>query len=118
MSDEYEYDEWGGHKNITSDDGYEEAPGLGCPEKSCKAGFFTMDARTAHIQTMHPEHSAAPTNDMISLAQLRPELAPNMGLHSEDHEGAASWVPKDASSLMPNNPNINPKQFGDEHPHG
>jgi len=111
---EYEYDEWGGHKDIKHPDkGYTSFPMLGCGH--CQAAFFKVDSRTAHIQTMHPGKSAAPTTDMLHFAQYVPSFAKELGLHSEEHEKAADWVPNDASSLMPNNPNINPKQFGEGH---
>jgi hypothetical protein len=120
MSDEqeYEYDEWGGHKEVSRPNkGYTEIPGLGCG--TCRAAFFTMGARAAHIQTLHPEKSSAPTAEMTHIASLMsqgdPERTRKMLGMSEDHESAASWVPNDASSLMPNNPNINPKQFGEGH---
>jgi hypothetical protein len=68
---------------------------------------------------MHPEKSSAPTGEMVHFANLMsrgdPEKAKKMLGMGDDYEPAASWVPNDASSLMPNNPNINPKQFGEGH---
>jgi hypothetical protein len=120
MSDEqeYEYDEWGGHKKYRKPGAnYESMPVLGCG--TCKAAFFTMNARAAHIETLHPGKSSAPTGEMLHFANLisrgDPERMKKILGMSDDHESAASWVPKDASSLMPNNPNINPKQFGEGH---
>jgi hypothetical protein len=42
-------------------------PGLGCP--GCSEGFYRPEERSAHIRAKHPELSAAPTEDMIALAQ-------------------------------------------------
>jgi hypothetical protein len=84
MSENYEYDEWGGHKPQVDENGNGEYPGLGCISPGCKAGFFTPQARTAHIATMHPTENSGPSPEMIFLARIRPEIAPKMGMTPEE----------------------------------
>lgn len=83
MAENYEFDEWGGHKRIPLPNGGERVPMFGCAG-GCPARFFTNDARMAHIQTMHPGVHSGPTEDMIQLARIRPELAESFGIRQED----------------------------------
>lgn len=92
-----QYDEHGGDLPMVNDRGQKSIPGIGCP--SCPAGFYTWDRRTAHIQTMHPGESAAPTRDVLNLVAVNPDLAHHFGLGGDRNAPAASWVPNDLSAL-------------------
>jgi hypothetical protein len=87
MSEEnYEFDEYGGHKSIekTDADGKKSygIPMLGCG--TCPASFFKMDARKAHIETMHPTENSGPSEDMIRMARVNPQVGEALGISQEE----------------------------------
>jgi hypothetical protein len=79
---EYEFDEFGGHKPIDKGNGRTSMPMFACAG-GCPARFFTNDARVAHIKTMHPTANSGPTEEMIQLARIRPELAESFGIDKD-----------------------------------
>ena len=84
---QYEHDEWGGHKEIKgsriNEDGikvnFTKLRMFGCAG-GCPASFYTNDARVAHIKAMHPGVHSGPTEDMIQLARIQPDLAESFGI--------------------------------------
>jgi hypothetical protein len=82
MAEEYEYDQYGGHADIKNENGSISVPMLGCHK--CPAAFYTPQARTAHIATLHPGENSGPSPDMIALARVRPELAESLGMTKEE----------------------------------
>lgn len=83
-SHEYEYDEYGGHKPVTNPvTGNRSVPILGCSDYNCPARFYTAPARKAHIEVMHPGQNSGPTEEMIRLGRMHPDIAKNLGI-SED----------------------------------
>lgn len=94
------YDEHGGELPHIDDRGRTSIPGLGCASPGCRAGFYSVEARTAHIKTLHPGVYSGPSEDMVGIANIRPELAPSLGVKVDDHEeGLGEHIPNDARSL-------------------
>jgi hypothetical protein len=80
----YEFDEHGGHKPIENSNGSTSIPILGCGSPGCKAAFFKPEARTLHIRATHPHMNSGPSEGMIQLARIRPELAKAFGMSDEE----------------------------------
>lgn len=83
-NNEYEFDEHGGHAPINNPDGSQSMPILGCGARGCKAAFFTHQARSSHIKATHPQMSSGASQEMITLARIRPELAEKFGISQEE----------------------------------
>jgi hypothetical protein len=70
-NDEHNIDKWGGDENGM----------LGC--SYCPAAFTNGTRRQAHIEVMHRGKYSGPSEGMLQMARIRPELAPSLGIDPE-----------------------------------
>jgi hypothetical protein len=95
MSEEYEFDENGGHKDKISPDGKRTSPGLGC--NFCNAGFYTADAREKHSRQKHPFENYGANPGEIDLVRIRPEMAKLFGVwQGKPEEDLGGWSEHEA----------------------